>query len=234
MLYFVTPAWQRFELTAVCLEQRQTVIEELARHDIEARCVVIADDANADIAESLSFDVLRRPNYALARRFNDGIEHAARQGAQWIVPIGSDSWIDPAYFVPLPDLYKLRSSRFYAIAEGGRIGRLRVRTGVGVGPYMIHRSHLPRNLRPAEDQRRRGVDGSTIRGLRRTWRVEWNDLHPWQYVGFRSHPQLNSYDKLYSRLGVGQDTGVVQRLRQYYPQALVERALEACSLRVAA
>lgn len=227
-LYFVTPAWQRFELTAVVLEQRKRAMDVLAENEIDARCVVIADDQNADMAESLGMDVLRRPNYALARRFNDGIQYAAQNGADWIVPIGSDSFLDPAYLFPLPDQSKLRSSHLYAIAEAGRLGRLKVRNGVGVGPYMIHRSQLPKSLRPAEDHRARGVDGSTIRGLRSGWRVEWTDLHPWQYVGFRSHPQMNPYVKLYRRLGVGEELEVIERLSEYYPPGLVKKAVAAC------
>ena len=102
-MWFVTPAWQRYELTAVCLRQRQWVIEQLADHGIEARCVVVADDENLDIARALGFDVVEQRNdRGLGRKFNDGYEHAARAGATWIVPIGSDSWIDPRYFLPAP------------------------------------------------------------------------------------------------------------------------------------
>lgn len=227
-LYFVTPAWQRFELTAVVLEQRKLAIAFLEERGVEARCVVVADDANAEIAAELGFDVLRRPNYALGRRFNDGIQYAAQHGADWIVPIGSDSFLDPPYLFPLPDPKVLRSSHLYAITDVARLGRLHVTPNLGVGPYMISRGNLPRNLRPADDWRKRGVDSSTLRGLRGGMRVEFTDLHPWQYVGFRSHPQLNSYDKLYRRMGVGQESDVADRLSEYYPSALVDRALSAC------
>ena len=228
-LWFVTPAWQRFELTRVVLEQRRRAIAFLAERGVDAQCVVIADDANADSADDMGFAALRRPNYELGRRFNDGIEYAARHGADWIVPIGSDSFLDPAYLFPLPDEHVLRSSTLYAVAEAERIGRLRIRRGPGVGPYMIPATHLPRSRRPASDNRRRGIDGSTIRGLRFGWRAEFVDLHPWQYVGFRSQPQMNSYDKLYGRLGVGEEHNVAEVLSEHYPADLVERALQICS-----
>jgi hypothetical protein len=228
MIWFVTPAWERFALTRVVLQQRQRAVAFLAERNVEARCVVVADDLNADIAESLGFDVVRRPNYALGRKFNDGIEHAARNGAEWIVPIGSDSFLDPAYLFPLPEPDVMRSSRLYAIAEPGRLGQLRVSQGPGVGPYMIPRTHLPKSLRPASDQRKRGVDRSTLMGLRRGLRREFVDLHPWQYVGFRSYPQLNSYDRLYGRLGVAEETEVLERLSEHYPADLVTKALLAC------
>jgi hypothetical protein len=229
VIYFVTPAWQRFDLTRVVLEQRRRICDFLAERNVEARCVVVADDRNADIAVELGFDVVRARNYALGRRFNDGIEYAARHGAQWIVPIGSDSFLDPAYLFPLPPEHVMRSSRLYALAEPGRLGRLRAKSSNGVGPYMIPRSCLPRNLRPANDLRKRGVDSSTIQGLRHVSGREFVDLHPWQYVGFRSYPQMNSYDKLYSRLGVGEEPEVAERLSEYYDPHLVERALAACA-----
>ena len=233
-VWFVTPAWQRFELTRVVLEQRRHVIGHLAERKVEAHCVVVADDANADIAEELGFDVLRSRNYALGRKFNDGIEYAARHGAEWVVPIGSDSFIDPAYFLPLPGEGVMRSSTLYALAEPARLGRLKIRNGPGVGPYMIPRTYLPKSLRPAQDMRKRGVDGSTLAGLKRGYSVEKVDLHPWQYVGFRrpdpapGHPQMNSYSKLYGRLGVGEEPEVTEALSEYYPLRLVERALAAC------
>jgi hypothetical protein len=239
VIYFVTPAWQRYDLTRVVLEQRRLVIDWLAARDVEARCVVVADDANADIALELGFEVARRKNYALGRKFNDGIEYAARDGAKWVVPIGSDSFIDPAYLFPLPEPRILRSSRQYAVAEPGRLGRLRVTGAMGAGPYMIPRSRLPSTLRPAAEYRRRGVDSSTIKGLRRGWTRQMVDLHPWQYVAFRheggkpeGHPQLNSYDKLYARIGVGEEYEVADRLSEFYPARLVERALAACSAAV--
>ena len=44
-LWFVTPAWKREELTAVCLDQRLDVIRYLGTHGLEARCVVVAGPA---------------------------------------------------------------------------------------------------------------------------------------------------------------------------------------------
>jgi hypothetical protein len=228
-VWFVTPAWQRFELTRVVLEQRRRVVAFLAERGVWARCVVVADDANADTAEELGFDVVRVPNYALGRRFNDGIQYAAQHGADWVVPIGSDSFLDPAYLYPLPEPGVMRSSRLYAIAEPGRLGQLRIRSSPGVGPYMIPRNHLPSSLRPAGEGKKKGVDRSTLLGLRHGLHREIVELHPWQYVGFRSWPQMNSYDKLYGRLGVAEEHEVAERLSEYYPADLVNRALDACA-----
>ncbi len=65
------------------------------------------------------------------------------------MPIGSDSFLDPAYLFPLPDGV-MRTSTLYAVAEPGRLGRLKVKNASGVGPYMIPRSGLPK--KPAAGQ----------------------------------------------------------------------------------
>jgi hypothetical protein len=223
MLWFVTPAWKRYEVSALCFEQRRWVIDRLAESGIEAHCVVIADDANLEIARSFGFDTVEQNNDWLGRRFNDGIEYAARHGAEWIVPIGSDSWIAPAYLDPLPAPEVTRTATRYALATRTALAELEV-LGNGVGPYMIHRKRLPRNKRPADDHLSRGIDGSTLAGLKG---VEWEvrDLHPLQYVALRSNePQLNPYKHLVKRFGVREQRGGRwDRLARLYPPDLVER-----------
>ena len=234
IVWFVTPAYLRYELVAVCLDQRLAVMEELARNGIEARCVVVADDENLDLARARGFSTVERDNKWLGRRFNDGIQYAFQQGAEWIVPIGSDSWIDPAYFLPLPDPEKTRTSAIYAVVKPGRMAELRV-PGNGAGPYMLHRSLLGYTLgRPAEDRISRGVDASTIRGIQRSMRrvprtIDWEqkDLHPYQYIGFRGVPHLSPYDRLLEGWGTGENRQPWKKLAEHYPAELVDRARQA-------
>lgn len=227
ILYFVTPAWKRYELSAVCFEQRQRVIDTLAEQGIEARCVVVADDENLDTARSFGFDTVERDNQWLGRKFNDGIEHAARQGAEWIVPIGSDSWVDPAYFLPLPDESVTRTSAMYAAVEVGRMAVLSVENPKNpAGPHMIHRSRLPADFRPANDYISRYIDSSTLRGLSGI-RWERRDLHPLQYIGFRQPPLITPYERLQRAWGVRETSDPWTELAAVYPEALVERA-RAC------
>jgi len=208
-VWFVTPAWQRFELTAVCLDQR---------------LAVIADDANLDLARERGFDTVERDNEWLGRRFNDGMEYAGRNGADWIVPIGSDSWIDPAYFVPLLAPGYIRTSGLYCAVTAERMAELKVRSGRGAGPYVFNRDHLaPSGFRPAQDDLRKGIDGSTIRGVgQANWR--WRNLHPFQYIGFRGNPHITSYGKLHKRWGVREHDDPWAILAKHYPAELVERA----------
>ncbi len=226
MIYFVTPAWQRYDLTAVCLEQRKRVIERLEGLGIEAHCVVIANDENLDIARSLGFDTVEQNNKWLGRKFNDGIQYAGKHGAQWIVPIGSDSWIEPSYFTPLPDPALTVTSALYAVVESKRMAYLKVGNR-GAGPYMFHRSLLGPRFRPARDDISRHVDSSTVAGIRKP--IDWHhrDLHPMQYVGFRCEPLLTPYERLKKAWGVAESRKPWELLAQHYPADLVERARKA-------
>jgi glycosyltransferase involved in cell wall biosynthesis len=227
MIYFVTPAWQRFALSEVCFAQRRHVIDTLAGKGIEARCVVIADDENLDLARAQGFDVVEQSNEGLGRKFNDGMEYAGAHGADWIVPIGSDSWIDPAYFLPLPSNGVTRTSQLYSVVTADRLGEVRVRTRAGAGPYMLHRSHLAPSFRPASDALLRHVDSSTIKGLSGIpgWRHQ--HLNPFQYIGFRGTPTITPYGRLMKRWGVREHRDPWAILTRHYPADLVERARTA-------
>jgi hypothetical protein len=235
-LYFITPAWGRFELTAVCLAQRRQVIDYLATCGLEAHQVVIADDANLDTAQALGFDTVERPNNGpdgkvwLGRKFNDGYQYAAEHGAQWFAAIGSDSWIDPDYFLPLPDKRRTRTSSLYCPVTFDRLAELSI-PDEGAGPHVYSRYQLGRaGFRPAEDSRPRSIDNSTIRGIRGAMRWECHNLHPLQYIGFRSTPMISPYSVLVEAARERPGWSVRERsnpwklLAQHYPADLVERA----------
>lgn len=235
-LWFITPAFRRYALSAVCFDQRLAVIGALMVAGVEARCVVVADDENLDLARARGFDTVETPNRGpdnvvwLGRKFNDGIEYAARHGAMWIVPIGSDSWVDPEYFLPLPESRFTRTSRYYSVVEHDRLGELSVH-GRGAGPFMFHRDLLARSgFRPAEDARKRSIDSSTVRGIigsgGRLW-WEPRDLHPLQYVGFRGTPTISPYSVLYASFGRREHADPWALLAAHYPADLVERARAA-------
>lgn len=234
VLFFVTPAWQRYELSAVCFEQRRRVIEALELEGIEAHCVVIADDENLDLARAAGFATVERHNNGLGRKFNDGMEYAGRNGADWIVPIGSDSWIDPRYFQALAAGHT-RTSRLYAVVDGNRLAEVRVGTRSGAGPYVFHRDLLaPARFRPADDTLMRHVDSSTVAGIGRPIPWERREIHGLQYVGFRGTPHITSYARLWERWGVVERDDAWAALAQHYPADLVERARAVLAPAVAA
>lgn len=234
-LWFVTPAWRRFELSGVCFEQRARVIETLALTGVEARCVVIADDENLDIARSFGFDTVERNNDWLGRKFNDGIEYAGKHGADFIVPIGSDSWIDPNYFSRLESGNGTRTSRLYAVVTGDRLAELRVANANGAGPYVFRRSLFTRSgFRPANDLLRKNIDSSTVKGIGQPIRWERHELYPLQYIGFRGTPHLTRYGRLFSKWGVRELSDPWEALADHYPLDLVNRAKAALNVAVAA
>ena len=223
-VWFVTPAHQRVELTAVCLEQRVLVREELAKLGVEAHCVVIADDENLDVARALGMHTVERDNTFLSRKFNDGEEYAGRRGAEWIVPLGSDAFVDPAYFLPLPQPRHTRTSAMYAPVEVDRLAELKVGR-IGAGPHMFHRSLMePVGFRPLPETLNKNCDYNTVVGFRRPLTWEWRDVHPLQNIGFRYHPLITSYAGMWRKWGVVERTDPWQRLAAVYPPDLVERA----------
>lgn len=246
-LAFVTPAHRRVSLTAVCLAQRARLIDELAAQGIEAHAVVVADDENADTAEALGLRVLRRPNYALGRKFNDGIEYACRElEADYVCPIGSDQWVHLRFFDGLGAQDAIRSGRDYAIVseDGGRLAHLVCDYRGLVGPRVIPRALLAHcGFRPADDSAPRGIDNSTLRGIaaapafgRRgrpsAGRVEdiaieahdVPELGALRYVDFKScDVQMNGYVSLRDRFGVREDDDPWATLASAYPADLVER-----------
>jgi glycosyltransferase involved in cell wall biosynthesis len=220
MIWFVTPAFRRYELSAVCFDQRKQVIAQLVKQGIEAYCVVVADDENLELARERGFSTVEQNNDWLGRKFNDGMEYAGKHGAQWIVPIGSDSWIDPGYFLPLPKM--TRTSGMYAVVTADRMAVLNVGKH-GAGPYMFHRSSFRRGFRPAGETLSRFIDSSMIKGMGDlTW--ERKDVHPYQYIGFRGTPHLTPYDALWQAWGVREDNEPWARLAEHYDPALVEQA----------
>jgi hypothetical protein len=231
-LWFVTPAWGRFEIVAVCLEQRRRVIEELAKHGIEAHQVVIADDENLDIARAAGADVIERDNQYLGRRWNDGTEYAAAKGAEWFVQIGSDSWIATDYFLPLTGPGITLTSPAYCAVTPDRMAQLWVspkRIEHSAGPYVFHRQLLaPCGFRPTEETDNKGTDTSTVQGIEAHRPIRWGSrtVHPFQYVGFRVSPLMTTYKALWKRWGVAEHEPW-GTLAKYYPRDLVDRARKA-------
>lgn len=225
-LFFVTPAFERYALSEICFAQWQQVSAALAARGVELRVVVVSDDENLDIARARGFDTLERDNDWLGRRFNDGIEYACLNGADWVAPIGSDTWISPDYFYPLPGIRTSRRSRMCAVVTHNRLAELHV-TNVGVGPYLYHRSLLKSSgYRPAEDKIMRGVDTSTMVGITEHRRIRWEErnISPFQHIGFRGKPHLTKYSRLWAAFGAKEHYQPWERLAEHYPVDLVERA----------
>lgn len=227
-LVFVVPVYRRFALTRICLEQLSRTCDELVVAGMSATAVVVGDDANLDVAEELAFDVVRQGNSPLGRKFNDGFEHAARcAGADFVVPIGSDNWIDSRLIVGhLPDEGTIRAHRLCAIVDdrGERLARLRISYEGGDGVRIFPTSLLePLGFRPAMESRSRAIDTSMREQLRRRTGKRptfvYHDEHPLQIVDFKSpREQLNRYSELVDAFGDGPESRrPFEELSRYFP-----------------
>lgn len=229
---FITPAFKRVDLTAICLEQRLQVMEALAERGIESSSVIVADDENLEVASGLGMHALVAPNQ-LGRRFNDGIEWACTQlGSDYVCLIGSDQWVHPDYFSCLDGLGDRIASGadFTMVNETGTEMVSIHGTYVGfVGPRVWPRSLLARvGFRPAEDQLMQGLDDSIARGVACTmrhpdkpWRDAGRDHLPWvchdlpeigplRYVDFKTEGcQIHSYSHPIFKKFVTGENGIV-------------------------
>ncbi len=237
-LWFVTPAFRRFELTAICLRQRAWVCRELAKVGIDATCVVIADDENLATARRLGFYTVERSNdLGLGCKFNDGYQYALDEGADYVAPIGSDTWVDPASLYPenLPRRNEIACSHHYMVVhESGErclpcwVDPPQPSTTVAlVFPGALLRASKGR---PCLEHIRSGCDGSLIRGLTVDREISWRyvDLHPLQNVAFQSNEtyfgqriQISSYDNFRRRWHPREQATPVAELRKLYPARLV-------------
>lgn len=197
-------------------------MDALAHRGVAAHCVVVGDDENLAIARECGFDVAVRDNVWLGRKFNDGIQYALENGADWIVPIGSDDWIDVSYLWPLPST-PARTGQWYAPVAADRLTLLTVDQPAGAGPRMLHKDLFTRTARPIDERLRRGVDRSLIAALERP-AFEVRQIHPLQYVGFRGDRHITTYSKLRRAWGGTECSDPWTRLAEHYPADLVERA----------
>lgn len=229
-LWFIMPAHGRENVARACMTQLARTIDRLADHHIDAAAVVIADDANLDTARTLGFGTIEQTNDLLGRRFNDGYQFATDPAvnprpADYVVPIGSDDWIDHRILLDLPDPNTIHCFRKGAIVNetGHSMALVDITYDAGLGIRVIPRQLIERaNHRPAEDYKTRAVDTSTLHGLKRATpglRLRYRDLHPHQIVDWKtSGPQLNPYRTVlpYARKG-GQHPDPFLELADTYP-----------------
>lgn len=206
-LWFIVPAHGRHDIARVCLKQLRRACDALTWGGIRSTAVIVADDDNLNIAHELGFHGYEQTNEPLGRKWNDGYELACREGgADFVVPFGSDDWIDPRAILelPLPGPKEIRCFRRTAVVseDGARMVRLNISYDGGDGVRIIPASLLePLGYRPAEEDRARAIDTSVWNQLRAVYepadrpRFVYADLHPLQIVDFKSSGnQLNPYD----------------------------------------
>lgn len=253
-LWFVCPAAGRAQLARICLRQLRRTCNQLAQHGIHATAVVVADDENLATATELGFATVRRDNRFVSRKFNDGIQLALDERhnptpADYVVPIGSDDWIDYRILLDLPAGHTIRCfQKISFVREDGLEMTSRNLENLGGAGIRVY----PRQVmgmcgyRPGDEDRLRACDTSILTNLSRTYerqtarprrqlRVHHVDIDPRQIVDWKSpDTQLNSYSSLRRHRPI--DTNdPFEQLAGFYPdEALDEMAAHYGVRRLAA
>lgn len=243
-LAFIVPAYRRFDLTRVCLQQLARTCEALEDMGYEANAVVIGDDENLVVADLLGFATARQENRPLGRKFNDGIEYAASPrylGCDYVVPIGTDNWVDHELLIAqMPPEGQIGAHRLFTMIHesGERSCPLHIKYDGGDGIRTIPAALLePLMFRPAEEDRNRAIDTSIWQRLGRVHggRPEFHyvDLHPWQVVGFQSaDEQLNGYRDLKTGFRCGpESSNHWDDLAEHYPTEAIDEVREVYARR---
>jgi hypothetical protein len=207
-LWFVVPAHGRLELSRICLRQLRHTCDLLEDHGIRATAVVIADDENLDTAHNLGFGTVRRDNQFVSRKFNDGIQLACdpahnKHPADYVVPCGSDDWVDWQLFVDLPEPRTMVGfQRMAFVREDGFELTVRFLSNEGgCGIRIYHREVMAEmQYRPADEDRKRACDTSILWNIKQEGAlraIEHRDSDPLSIIDWKSeHYQLNSYHRV--------------------------------------
>lgn len=207
-LWFVVPAHGRFELTKICLRQLRRTCDALTAEGLEATAIVIADDKNLATARSLGFGTYERDNRFLSRKFNDGIQAACDRDvnprpADFVVPFGSDDWIDYRILLNLPPRNTVACFQHMSFVneDASELQTSFIRYAGGCGIRVYPRQVVAQMAyRPADEDRRRGCDLSILSTLRREvrlLRVVHHSIDPRQIVDWKTAgANLNSYAEI--------------------------------------
>jgi hypothetical protein len=246
-VWFVVPVHEREALTAVCLRQLARTCDA-APAGVEATAVVIGEGTNLQVARQLGFGTVARENKWLGQKLNDGYQVACdpefnSAPADYVIPCGSDDWVDPAILKQLPGPLEVGVFRSLAIVNEDRtaLARMHVNHPGGVGIRIIPRFLIERaGYRPAVEDRVIGLDNSTYRRLRARGsqlnpKTVELDLHPLQIVDWKSHDQqIHSYRELRGARRPLETADVFGELAAVYPKEALDEMRELRPTAVAA
>lgn len=205
-LWFIVPVHGRLPLARICLRQLRRTCDSLRAAGIEATAVVVAEEAELAVLlpAELGFASIPYDNQFLSRRFNAGFVLACDprynpRPADYVVPCGSDDWVDWRIFTDLPDPDTLLAfQKISFVREDGReltSRYLKYHGGVGIRVY-------PRQLLepfgywPGDD-RKRACDTNILTAVQREFpemQIRYRDIDARQIVDWKSpDEQLNTY-----------------------------------------
>ncbi len=237
-LLFVVPVHGRIGLAKICLRQLRRTCDSLIENGVAASAIIVSDAETLEALEpaALGFGWVRRDNYFLSRRFNDGIQLATDpkynpSPADYVVPFGSDDWADYSLFLePLPDARTIQGFQWMSfVREDGReISSTFLDYEGGSGIRIIPRELVAAlGYRPADEDRERGCDTSILVNLRHAHgsnlRVKHFHLNERQIVDWKtSGEQLNPYETVTTMRHSEHDPNPFEELAQFYPAEALE------------
>lgn len=239
-LVFVVPVHDRLRLAAICLRQLRRTCDALTAEGVDATAILIADSINLGRLQRrlgrgfLNFGFYERENRFLSRKFNDGIQCAldpaiTAHPADYVVPCGSDDFVDHRLFLDLPDHRTVVGfQRMSFVREDG----LEITTTIldypgGSGIRIYPRALMePVGYRPADEDRTRACDTSILTNLQihhgHRLRIDHRHLHDRQIVDFKSGgTQLNPYDAVVRTRRSNTQQNPFQELAAHYPAEAV-------------
>lgn len=234
-LWFIVPAHGRAQLARICLGHLRHTCDELTARKIRASAVVIADDENLDIAAELGFATVRRDNVFVSQKFNDGFDLACNpehnpNPADYVVPCGSDDWVDWRIFLKLPAPNTVRCFQRLSFVrdDGLEMTSRHLRNLGGCGIRVYPRQVVEQRwYRPADEDRKRACDTSILTNLRRQIPrlvVQHVVTDPRQIVDWKSPDiQLNPYDSLAMHRPMFPAADPFRQLRDVYPGEHLDR-----------
>ena len=207
-LWFVCPVHGRLPLAQICLRQLRRTCDQLGEAGVEATAVVVASEAELAVLlpAELGFASIPMGNDFLSRRFNAGIllacdERYNPRPADYVIPIGSDDWVDWRLFTDLPGPDTMVGfQRISFVREDGLEMTCRYLNYDGGSGIRIYPRGLLEPLRfwPGDD-RKRACDTGILTALRSYHGDDMKVVYPWndarQIVDWKSpSEQLNTYD----------------------------------------
>jgi hypothetical protein len=248
-LWFCVPVHGRFDMTRVCLRQLRRTCDSLTDHGVEASAVIVGYDENLDTARELDFGIVERNNRALSRKYNDGIQLACdpaynRRPANYVVPCGSDDWVDYRLFLDLPARDTLVGFKrlMFVRPDGREIMETQVDYPAGCGIRIYPRWLMKLcGYRPGEEDRNKACDTSILMNLQRirpNLIIEERNSDARQIVDWKSddEEQVTTFGAIVLRHRPKRAGDPFQVLRDIYPDEALEemRALYSTREPVAA
>lgn len=238
-LWFVVPVHGRLPLAAICLKQLRRTCNDLITEGVYASAVIVTTAREHrdlhKLTGDLGFGHVFRDNAYTSQRFNDGIELATSRRynprpADYVVPIGSDDWVDYRLFTELPDERTVVGfQRMSFVREDGKqIASTFLNYRGGSGIRIIPRQLLePLEYRPCDADRKRGCDTSILVNLGRHWGDDLKVEHWWrherQIVDWKTPgEQINSYENVVAIHQTRFDTDPFSELAEFYPAEALE------------